>query len=93
MCQCFKREIGLGFLNILISLIQQIWHTLDDASIYILFGVFLSGVIQMFVNQDKIVKYLGESKFKSVLLAALFGIPLPLCSCGVIPTAMSLAVW
>ena len=35
-------------------------------------------------------RYLGDRSFKSVINAALFGIPLPLCSCGVIPTAMSL---
>lgn len=34
--------------------------------------------------------YLSRPTFSSVLYAALFGIPLPLCSCGVIPTAMSL---
>jgi len=71
-------------------LFKIIWHTFDDASLYILFGIFLSGVIQALVNQNQIVKHLGKSKFKSVLMAALFGVPLPLCSCGVIPTAMSL---
>jgi uncharacterized membrane protein YraQ (UPF0718 family) len=62
---------------------------LGEAAPYTLFGVFVAGVIQAFVNQDKIVKYLGKGA-KSVFLAALFGIPMPLCSCGVVPMAISL---
>ncbi len=77
-------------MDILLGLIKEIWHTFDEASFYILLGIFLSGIIYVFIDQDKIVRYLGKSRFQSVFLAALFGIPLPLCSCGVLPTAMSL---
>lgn len=72
------------------GLLREVWHTFDDASFYILFGIFIAGLIQVFVDKDKIVKHLGKPGFKSVLLAAIFGVPLPLCSCGVIPTAISL---
>jgi len=72
------------------GLLREVWHTFDDASFYILFGIFIAGLIQVFVDKDKIAKHLGKPGFKSVLLAAIFGIPLPLCSCGVIPTAISL---
>ncbi len=74
----------------LIGLFREIWHTLDDASAYILFGIFIAGLIQTFVDKDRIAKHLGKPGIKSVILAAIFGVPLPLCSCGVIPTAVSL---
>jgi len=74
----------------LLALLKEIWHTFDDAALYILFGIAIAGIIQIFVDNEKIVKYLGKPGFSSVFLAALFGVPLPLCSCGVIPTAMSL---
>ena len=32
---------------------------------------------------------MGQNNFKSIFNAALFGVPLPLCSCGVIPTGIS----
>ncbi|HDZ77215.1 MAG TPA: permease, partial [Candidatus Omnitrophica bacterium] len=80
----------MNIASILIGLMQEIWHTLNEASPYILFGIFTAGIIQIFVDKDKIVKYLGKPGFKSVLLATLCGIPLPLCSCGVLPTAISL---
>ncbi len=68
----------------------QIWNTLSQAAPYILFGTFIAGLITSFLSQRQIVKYLGKDNFKSVLWAALWGVPLPLCSCGVIPTAVSL---
>lgn len=77
-------------MAILTDLIKEIWHTVDEASMYILFGIFVAGLIQMFVDKDKITRHLGGHGVKSVLLAAICGIPLPLCSCGVIPTAVSL---
>lgn len=72
---------------IFIGLLKEIWHTFDDASFYILLGVVFAGLIHIFIDKDKIAKHLGKLGIKSVLLAALFGVPLPLCSCGVIPTA------
>lgn len=72
------------------ALLKEIWHTFDDVSAYILFGIFIAGLIQIFVDKDEIVKHLGKPGIRSVVLAAIFGVPLPLCSCGVIPTAVSL---
>jgi len=77
-------------LHILAGLVKEIWHTIDEAAVYILFGILVAGLIQMFVDKDKIAKHLGKRGLKSVLLAAICGIPLPLCSCGVLPTAISL---
>ncbi|MDP3790328.1 MAG: SO_0444 family Cu/Zn efflux transporter [Candidatus Omnitrophota bacterium] len=76
--------------DILLGLIKEIWHTFDEAAPYILFGVFIAGLLQIFVDSEKITKHLGKPGIKSVVLAALFGVPLPLCSCGVLPTAVSL---
>ncbi|MDD5681125.1 MAG: SO_0444 family Cu/Zn efflux transporter [Candidatus Omnitrophica bacterium] len=77
-------------IDALINLTGTIWHTFDDASLYILFGIFIAGLIQIFVDKEKIAQHLGKPGIRSVVLAALFGVPLPLCSCGVIPTAVSL---
>ena len=80
----------MPIISILRGLFKEVWHTFDDASLYILLGIFIAGLIQVFVDKDKIAKHLGKPGFKSVLLAAMFGVPLPLCSCGVLPTAISL---
>ncbi len=70
-------------MNEIIALINQM-------SPYLLLGFLFSGILHAFVPQGVYNKYLSGNDFKSVLYATLFGIPLPLCSCGVIPTAMSL---
>lgn len=77
-------------MDTIIGLFKEIWHTFTSAAPYILFGAFMAGFIHIFFDREKVVKHLGKPGFKSVFLAALFGIPLPLCSCGVLPTAMSL---
>lgn len=50
----------------------------------------MAGVLHVFVPSNFFERHLSKENFKSVLLAALIGVPLPLCSCGVIPTAISL---
>ena len=69
---------------------QEIVHLLNEMSPYLLLGFLLAGVMHAFLPKSYYGRYLGDRSFKSVINAALFGIPLPLCSCGVIPTAMSL---
>lgn len=63
---------------------------LVESSVYLLFGTFVAGLIAVALPQESIARHLGGGGFKGVAKAALFGIPLPLCSCGVIPTALSL---
>lgn len=69
---------------------KEILNLINQMSPYILLGFLLAGLMHSFVPQSLYKRYLGGSSFKSVINAALLGIPLPLCSCGVIPTAMSL---
>ena len=57
---------------------------------YLLLGFFIAGVLHVFVPQRFYANYLSRKNKLSVLWAALLGVPLPLCSCGVIPTAIGL---
>ncbi len=56
---------------------------------YLMLGFLFAGILKVVFPQKFIDKYLGQKNGKSVLYAALLGIPLPLCSCGVIPTGIS----
>lgn len=69
---------------------KEIFDLINGMAPYLLLGFFLAGVMHAFVPQTLYRRYLGGHSFRTVLNAALIGIPLPLCSCGVIPTAMSL---
>lgn len=69
---------------------SEIIALINKMSPYLLLGFLLAGVMHAFVPSRLYRRYLGGSSFGSVVNAALLGVPLPLCSCGVIPTAMSL---
>ena len=77
-------------LNYLSGVIAEIGHLINEMSPYLLLGFLLAGILHEFVPSTLYTKYLGRPGFRSVMLSALFGVPLPLCSCGVIPTAMGL---
>lgn len=57
---------------------------------YLLLGFFVAGLLHAYVSPRFYTGYLGGKGLRPVLSAALMGVPLPLCSCGVIPTAISL---
>jgi hypothetical protein len=66
------------------------WSVLSEMSPYLLFGFFVAGLLGAFINAKLVERHLGGSGFWQVFKASLFGVPLPLCSCGVIPVSMSL---
>ncbi len=63
---------------------------LNQMSPYILLGFLIAGLLHVFVRPSTMARHLAGSGWKPVVKAALLGIPLPLCSCGVLPTAVSL---
>jgi len=63
---------------------------LNEMSPYLLLGFLIAGIMHAFVPRTLYSRYLAGNDFRSAVLAALLGVPLPLCSCGVIPTAMSM---
>jgi uncharacterized membrane protein YraQ (UPF0718 family) len=68
----------------------ETWYILKEASIFLLFGFALAGVLAVLVRASTLRSLFGRGKVKSVLWASAIGIPLPLCSCGVLPTAFGL---
>ncbi len=75
--------------TIVTAVIKSVAVTLMDASFYLLFGLLAAGMIKSWVDEKRIVSSLGSSTFGSVVKASLVGIPLPLCSCSVVPMALS----
>jgi uncharacterized membrane protein YraQ (UPF0718 family)/copper chaperone CopZ len=72
------------------GVIGQIADTFVSMAPYLMMGLFFAGCLHVFVKNDIVLKHLGGNTIASVFKAAIFGIPLPLCSCGVLPVAMSL---
>ena len=66
------------------------WSICLEMAPYLLLGFLFSGIISVFIDDSLVYKQIGQKKFSSVLKSTLMGIPLPLCSCGVIPVAATL---
>lgn len=74
----------------LIELINNIWVVLLDTAFWLLIGLLAAGVIKVFIPETALRRWVGGRGIGSVMRAALFGAPLPLCSCGVLPAAIGL---
>lgn len=72
------------------TMLIDFWATIAEMSPYLLFGFFVAGLLSVFISQKTVEKHLGKRSMGSLVKASLVGVPLPLCSCGVIPVAMSL---
>ncbi len=77
-------------MDFIIDFLQNFWELSIMIGLYVLIGLIFVGVIHLYISEDWIKKHLGEDNKYSALKGALYGIPLPLCSCGVIPLATSL---
>lgn len=76
-------EILYQYIDALVSLSREM-------APFLLLGFFIAGILHVYVPAGAFNKWFGKRNLKSVIYASLMGIPLPLCSCGVIPTGISI---
>jgi uncharacterized membrane protein YraQ (UPF0718 family)/copper chaperone CopZ len=74
----------------LIEIATQFWSTIGEMAPFLLFGFLSAGVLSVLVSADWIQRHLGRGRIAPVIKASAFGVPMPLCSCSVIPVATSL---
>jgi len=72
------------------SFLGRFWGTLIEMSPYLLFGFAVAGLLSVLISPKTVERHLGRGRVLPTVKAALFGVPLPLCSCSVIPVAVSL---
>jgi len=69
---------------------QAFWDILCESAVFILAGFAIAGLLHALVPTQAVIRLLSAARSRSVLLAALIGLPLPLCSCSVLPAAIAL---
>lgn len=77
-------------MNYITDFFNNYFLLIDAMSIYIMIGLFFAGVLKQLVPDDFVSRNLGSDSSTSVIKATIFGIPLPVCSCSVIPIAQGL---
>ena len=77
-----------------IEILIKYWNGISSLFLemapYLMLGFLISGLLYIIISKETIANNLGKPGFLSVIKAAIFGVPMPLCSCGVIPVAASL---
>ena len=77
-------------MHFIANFFTEAWHILSEASLYMLLGLVVAGLLKAFLHPDYVARHLGRGRAAPVFKAALLGLPLPLCSCGVLPAAAGL---
>lgn len=72
-------------MEILLKILESSWSIFREAAPYLLLGFVVAGILHAYVQPESVVKYFHRGRFRSVLYSSLLGIPIPLCSCGVVP--------
>ncbi|MGO9569061.1 MAG: hypothetical protein ACLP5H_16115 [Desulfomonilaceae bacterium] len=65
-------------MEILIDIIASSVRVFREAALYILFGLMIAGIMRIYLQPESVAHYLHRGRFRSVLYAALLGIPIPL---------------
>ena len=71
--------------------LDNLWMMISEFAPYLILGFFISGLLSEFLTVEIVQKYLGSDSLFSIFLASLLGVPIPLCSCGVIPVSAYLS--
>ena len=74
-----------------LEIFKHIYDIFIEISPFLLLGLFFVGLLHIFFSKEFIVKHIGKDNVGSIVKASVLGVPLPLCSCGVIPTAIYMA--
>ncbi len=72
------------------NFLDSLLYMLNEMSPYILLGFLIAGLLHAFVSRETFARHLSGRSPGTVVKAALIGVPLPLCSCGVLPTAIAM---
>ncbi len=77
-------------MDIVSAFVHEFITLFSEMAPFLLLGFLLAGIIHVWIPNALYVPKISKSNFASVLWAALFGVPLPICSCGVIPTSIAI---
>ncbi len=78
-------------MAIIMDLIRAFWETAVKMAPWLLFGFLAAGVLSLFFTAEIVSRHLGRKQgYRGIFISVLLGVPLPLCSCGVLPVAVGL---
>jgi uncharacterized membrane protein YraQ (UPF0718 family) len=78
-------------LNTILEFCTAFWNVFAVMAPWLIIGFFIAGTMAVYLPRDLVMRFLGASGgIKSIVRAVMIGVPLPICSCGVIPISTAL---
>lgn len=78
-------------MDVVLNLVKSFWNVFAMMAPWLVVGFFAAGVIAVWIPRSLVIRVMGgTSGWKGILRAVLIGVPLPICSCGVLPIATGL---
>jgi len=77
-------------MQVIINILYNFWNLSIEMAPFLLLGFLLAGLLSLFISKELIKKHLSNKSKYAVIKSVILGIPLPVCSCGVIPLAASI---
>lgn len=75
-------------MEIAITYVRELARLVNEMAPYLLLGFLFAGILRVVFPRQIITRYMGQNNFRSVFNASLLGVPMPLCSCGVLPAGI-----
>ena len=77
-------------VSLLIDILLQFWWAFARSAPYLLLGLVAAGALRVLLPDAMMTRLLGGARKRNIALASLLGVPLPICSCGVVPVSVAL---
>ncbi len=90
ICYYTTKQLTAGMIEFITQLTHNTWQLVAEMAPYLLFGFAIAGCLHGLIKPEFVRKSLGRPGIGTVINACLIGVPMPLCSCSVIPVAASL---
>jgi uncharacterized membrane protein YraQ (UPF0718 family) len=73
-----------------LEILAQAWAVVVESAPFLIFGLFVAGLLHVFLDPAMVARHLGRGRVRPIVMASVLGVPLPLCSCGVLPAALAI---
>jgi len=90
LAKTIKYHLPQTLIQFLTDFTQNTWNLAAEMAPYLLFGFAVAGLLHVLIRKEFVQRWLGKPGLSSVVKASVLGVPMPLCSCSVIPVAASL---
>lgn len=77
-------------MDAIVDILKHAWAVVVESAPFIMLGLVVAGLLHIFLDPAIVARHLGRGRVRPVVMASVLGVPIPLCSCGVLPAALGI---